>query len=193
MAGTTNFEQWNPTSANQENDAAYLADTQRTGGAVSGEFPSPTANKLFYQVTTFITALANMLAAKGYSTSDANLAVLQATLANMVTNADLAWLTAGYASSLTANGYIKLPMWMGGLILQWGSKANCPNNGASSTASFPVVFPTACLAAFVNGMTDGNPGDSPVTTTHGWTTSGVSFYVNQAATSITATFFAIGY
>jgi len=93
MPASTNFQQWNPTASNQESDAAYLADAQRTGGASSGEFPSPTANKLFYQSSTFVAALCQMLAAKGYSTSDADISVLAAVLANLITNADLARLS----------------------------------------------------------------------------------------------------
>ena len=93
MPAATNFLQWNPTASNQESDAAYTADAQRTGGASSGEFPSPTANKLFYQSSTFVAALCQMLAAKGYSTSDADISVLAAVLANLITNADLARLS----------------------------------------------------------------------------------------------------
>lgn len=93
MPATTNFLQWNPTASNQESDAAYTSDAQRTGGASSGEFPSPTANKLFYQSSTFVTALGQMLATKGYTTSDADISVLTAVLANLITNADLARLS----------------------------------------------------------------------------------------------------
>lgn len=91
MPGTTNFQQWNPTGANQENDAAYTADAQRLGGApVNAIWPSPTANKALYQFSTFITAFGQMMAAKGYNTSDANLAALVAALANVQTAADAA-------------------------------------------------------------------------------------------------------
>ena len=89
MAGSNNFLQWNGTAANQEDDAAYAADAQRTGGAaVDAIFASPLANKLFYQMTTFITALARALAAKGYNVSDADLSTLQAVLSNILTQAD---------------------------------------------------------------------------------------------------------
>jgi len=87
---STNFLQWNPTAANQESDSAYLGDSQRSGGAPTGvEFPSATANKLFYQISTFITALANSLVNKGYSPMDSNISSLQSVLANIVTFADL--------------------------------------------------------------------------------------------------------
>jgi hypothetical protein len=74
---------------NQENDATYLADATRTGGAQVGTaFPSPLGNKIFYQLTTFVAALAGMLAAKGYDTSDADISALQTVLANIKTAAD---------------------------------------------------------------------------------------------------------
>src|SRR5258708_5601355 len=87
--GSTNFLQWNNASANQENDAAYAADSLRTGGAATNApFPSPTANKLFYQVSTAIAALMQAMANKGYVVSDANLTTLIAVLANIRTIAD---------------------------------------------------------------------------------------------------------
>lgn len=98
MPATTNFLQWNPGQSNQESDAQYLIDTQRTGGAqVKDQFASPLANKLFYQNSTFIAAMCQMLAGKGYSTSDADLGALASVLANLLTNADL------------RNGFVTLP------------------------------------------------------------------------------------
>lgn len=100
---STNFLQWNPTQANQENDSAYLADPQRTGGSPTGvDFPSATANKLFYQVSTFIAALANSLSNKGYNPTDASVSSLEGVLANMVTFADL-------KANLTSVGFSTTP------------------------------------------------------------------------------------
>lgn len=99
MAGSNNFIQWNPGSANQESDAAYAADTQRSGGATTGAvFASALANKVFYQSSTFIAALAAALAAKGYNMLDTVIGNLQVILANVLTVADMtftnlvAWL-----------------------------------------------------------------------------------------------------
>jgi hypothetical protein len=90
MAGSTNFQQWNPSGANQETDAAYMADAARSAGAVDGEvFDAETANKLFYQLSTGLTALMLAMAGKGFVTSDANLAQLVTVLANIQTTADL--------------------------------------------------------------------------------------------------------
>jgi hypothetical protein len=53
-------------------------------------------------------------------------------------------VAAGFAISLTANGYIKLPTWLGGLIFQWGLSATLVDDG-EITVTFPIAFPTACL------------------------------------------------
>lgn len=86
---TTNFQQWNNAAINQETDAQYTADAQRAGGiGVDNLFPSPTANKLFYQTSTFVAAFAIMMANKGFTTSDADVNVLAAVLASIETSAD---------------------------------------------------------------------------------------------------------
>lgn len=88
--GSSNFQQWNPTAANQETDAQYSVDPQRTGGATNPAiFPSVTANKLLYQQSTFTTAFAQMMANKGFVLSDANLNNLEAVLANVMTTVDM--------------------------------------------------------------------------------------------------------
>ena len=87
---TTNLLQWNPTAANQETDTTYAADSQRSGGATDPSmFLAPLANKLFYQVSTYLTALFTAFAAKGYATSDASVSVLAAQCANFLTTADV--------------------------------------------------------------------------------------------------------
>jgi hypothetical protein len=106
MAGTTNLIQWNPASSNQETDAQYLADSQRASGAVDPEFFDATlANKLFYQVTTYLTALFQAFAAKGFTTSDSNLNTLASVCANFLTTADVepAVVNVPYAASVTLN------------------------------------------------------------------------------------------
>jgi hypothetical protein len=71
MPAQTDFLQWNPNATNQESDAAYAADGQRSGGASNPSvFSSLTANKAFYQWSTMVQALAWMLVQKGYSPVD---------------------------------------------------------------------------------------------------------------------------
>lgn len=90
MAGTTNFQVWNPSQANQESDATYLADTQRVGGAVDNTpLPATLGNKLFYQVSVGLTAFMTALANKNYNTLDTNLGTLTSVLSNVLTTADI--------------------------------------------------------------------------------------------------------
>ena len=82
---TSNFLQFNPTQANQENDAAYTADPTRSGGAgVGAIWPSSSANKTLYQLSTFVTAFAQMMVGKGFSMSDADVNALALELSNIV-------------------------------------------------------------------------------------------------------------
>jgi len=103
MAGT-NIQQWNPTQSNQESDAAYTADALRTSGIqVDNPFPSASANKLFYQLSTFLTAFANALVGKGYNIYDTSLSALTGVLANIQTNADNVASIVNVPFSPTAN------------------------------------------------------------------------------------------
>ncbi|WP_429952388.1 phage tail protein [Aeromonas veronii] len=57
-------------------------------------------------------------------------------------------LRSGISFMLGSVGYICLPTWMGGIIIQWGTGV-----GASTYdfgISFPIAFPTACWAATVS-------------------------------------------
>ena len=104
--GSTNFLQFNPTQANQETDAEYAVDSTRTGGAgVDGIWPSPSANKTLYQGSTAFAGLMQMMANKGFVVSDANLATLTAVLANILTTADVqaGLQSVAYAPSITLN------------------------------------------------------------------------------------------
>lgn len=56
---------------------------------------------------------------------------------------------AGFAHSFTANGYIKFPSWLGGIIFQWGA-AYSGTTSAGTTVAYPVAFPNVtwqCLAS----------------------------------------------
>lgn len=103
MAGTTNLQQWNPTAANQETDAQYAADSQRSSGASNpSQFDAKLANKLFYQLSTFLFALFTSFANKGFTTSDSSASSLTAQCNNFLTTADVlpGLQTVGYAPTL---------------------------------------------------------------------------------------------
>lgn len=103
MAGSSNFQLWNPTQANQDSDLQYNTDAQRVGGAPNGvPFPSMTGNKLFYQLSTAVWALMTMMANKGFNVSDANPSTLASVLAAIQTTAD-AKLPTQIISGATGN------------------------------------------------------------------------------------------
>jgi hypothetical protein len=70
-----------------------------------------------------------------------------------------AWAKLGFASNFAANGYVKFPNFLGGLIIQWG-RASVAANG--SVITLPITFPNAHWRTFAGY------GDSqPVGTTEG--------------------------
>jgi hypothetical protein len=51
-----------------------------------------------------------------------------------------AWAKLGFSSSLTTNGYMIFPSWLGGWVIQWGTISV---TSAGGTFNFPVQFPTS--------------------------------------------------
>lgn len=70
---------------------------------------------------------------------------------------------AGFACSLTPNGYIKLPSWLGSFIFQW---RNVVASGAGTTVNLPLTFPNGCLASYAtyrgSSVTPGPSGAIPL-------------------------------
>lgn len=100
---SSNFLVWDPPLINAETDPSYLADTTRSGGALTNAIlPSPLFNKFAYQVSTFVAAFSTMLVNKGYSPLDSNFANLVAVLTNVKTSADFSAsiVTVPWASSI---------------------------------------------------------------------------------------------
>jgi len=163
--GKTNIIQINPSCTNAKTDATYPSDSIVTGGATTdGVYPSLTFNRVEYQSSTVLAALAVMLANKGFTTSDGSpsanpvtpspstaVSALASVLANILTTADYASIIsnvfAGAAYSETANGYLKLPAVLGGLVIQWakGTGVVPYPRPSGQTLSWPISFPTACL------------------------------------------------
>ena len=55
-------------------------------------------------------------------------------------------VAAGFSSSFTANGYVKFPTWLGGLVIQWGNLS--ASASVDVVVTFPISFPSACHAVF---------------------------------------------
>lgn len=66
---------------------------------------------------------------------------------------------AGFAVLNSSNGYIKLPSWLGGIILQWGTRDGV-NNTTGVNVTFPIPFPTACYSVVATHI---GPGTVPAT------------------------------
>lgn len=63
--------------------------------------------------------------------------------------------SAGFASSIGTNGYVKFPSWLGGWIFQWGLSNITGNTDYS--VSFPISFTTAVYSITnSNGYTQGS-------------------------------------
>ena len=142
---TTNFLQHNPGAANQESDATYATDTTRTDGiGVDQILPSPWLNKVWFQASTFVAAIANVISGwgGGYTITDTDISVLETNLTNFFSS-----LSIG-ATDLIGNGYITLP---GGLIIEWGSITSTSTGSfPNGTGTFPLAFPNACFVVVGN-------------------------------------------
>lgn len=65
---------------------------------------------------------------------------------------------AGFASLLAANGYIVLPSWLGGVIIQWGTVSALQN--ATATGTYPIAFPNAAFHISASGSVNAIGSDS---------------------------------
>ena len=94
----------------------------------------------------------------------------------------------GFAISLTTNGYIKLPNWLGGFIIQWGTSTI----GASGTyVTLPIAFPNNMFAVTA-GLTDaGLPSGTLYAYRNGTSLSQIILDFDITSTG-TATYIAIG-
>jgi len=66
-----NFKQFDTGKTNMMDDATYDASTQRAGGVQTGVASSQLHNKLFYQLSTFVSAFGAMMSSKGIEIEDA--------------------------------------------------------------------------------------------------------------------------
>lgn len=97
-------------------------------------------------------------------------------------------LRKGFAISLTTNGYLAFPSWLGGLIIQWGQFTA---TNASGPISFPIPFPNAVLMKPVFGSENTTASvEAPVWQPGTVTTTG---FTQVSTTTHLATYLAIGY
>jgi hypothetical protein len=102
-------------------------------------------------------------------------------------------ISTGYAISKAASGYIKLPAWLGGLVLQWGAGTSSGTAASNGSVTFPLAFPNACRQAF--GVIGGSSlGDYTIQTTAS-NQAGATFTVQRDAgyaDGVGFSYFAIG-
>jgi|GEM_PF-3235622 len=99
-------------------------------------------------------------------------------------------LRLGFACRLTTNGYIALPVWLGGFILQWGFSSN---SAAERGVMFPLEFPNACLVGFASlGRHPGDPGGESAAA-YSFTKTGMTLFIRDDGTAPAGYWLAIGY
>lgn len=127
--------------------------TEAESGSIGGKWMSPlrvaqAITKKVVQATEAVVGIAKIA-----SQSEVNAGTNDATFVTPKK------LRLGFAISLTQNGYVALPQWLGGLIIQWGKTgAASVNNGVNVT--YPLAFPTAIfslVATTTGAATDSVP------------------------------------
>ena len=148
LPGTSNFQDHNPALTNTESDATYATDALRTGGiATNNTLPSPWLNKIWRQSSVFCAAFGDMMAAKGYTVSDAVRSTLAGVLTNIMTAADFATAFASAFGS-AISGYAT-QAWVSAQSYMPGSTPVVIANSAGykvqtgTTAGLSVTFPEA--------------------------------------------------
>ncbi len=86
----------------------------------------------------------------------ATTAVTQASSDNSTKIATTAWAKLGFSSVLGANGYLKLPDWLGGIIFQWGTYiGSIAINGGALNVTPPLTFPANVFYSGVSIVSGG--------------------------------------
>lgn len=149
MPGSSNFLQFNPGAVNQETDSAYNGDSTRAGGIAFNQIMSSLlGNKVLFQLSTFVTAMAQALANKGLVLSDANLAALTSVLAGVIVNSDII-VSVGTS---TWAGHIKLGPVFGNIHIEWGT-VNLASSGSIIITYNSAYVNSALPFAVASGST----------------------------------------
>jgi len=108
-------------------------------------------------------------------------------------------LRLGFAISLAANGYIAFPVWLGGLVFQWGT--GVPQAGGNSAAdaqliSFPISFPSECFVVIASTAHAATGNFDSMVQTHSETKDGFRAFCNLfnsgGTGNVTPKYFAVG-
>lgn len=83
--GSTNFQRFNPAGSSMLSDSDYTANTQRLNGVTPGIASSALHNKIFYQVSTMVAAIAEVMANSGETVTDASYSALVASITTVFT------------------------------------------------------------------------------------------------------------
>ncbi len=136
----------NPTLNVSAKGPKPLKQYDAAGAKVAAVFFADQVSDVMYDGVDFV--LLDPIASVGQASETvsgglkiAPLALVNA-LANDLTAVTPLKLGSGFSTTKAANGYIKLPEWLGGLILQWGTATT---TNSSAVVSYPLVFPNSVL------------------------------------------------
>jgi hypothetical protein len=150
-----------------------------TPGALTSVLPASNIVRMGIArtATTFHVAVAPLPAVAAATETVAGIAEIATQAETEAGVSDVAFVTplklrSGFAASFTTNGYIKLPAWLGGLIINWG--AATPSAAGTPTVNYALAFPTA-----VYGIVGTSNNATSSFTTFGVITGLSSFEVRQ--------------
>jgi len=100
-------------------------------------------------------------------------------------------LRFGFATQFGTNGYVILPKWLGGLIIQWGLVTATGVSGDITVVPYPIRFPSACFVVVGNRIATGSNAQMNVYSAGGDPTGQVLLQ-NFASSPELASYIAIG-
>lgn len=107
---------------------------------------------------------------------------------NSTNAATTAWAKSGLIETIGATGSIRLPDWLGGLIVKWGTTSGLSGGGGSVGVSFATNFPTAAFGVVLSTIDLG--GGDRISYWSGLSTSG--FTAKNNGSNAEAFWIAIG-